>query len=153
LLATVTLVAALSQERSIVRPLDKREERERREEFFASRIAGLEHRTSFKTRGFQVAAEAGFACRLPALGHPRRWGARGGPPLRPTLRHRARHGTAGGGQTGGDSSQAIRKCILTGFSDQLAKRLDRATLRCALVQGRRGDLRASRSWRRRVRVV
>ena len=33
---------------------------------------------------------------------------------------------------------AIRKCILCGFSDQLARRLDEGTLRCQLVHGRRG---------------
>jgi ATP-dependent helicase HrpB len=35
---------------------------------------------------------------------------------------------------------AVRKCVLAGFSDQLARRLDRGTLRCELVHGRRGTL-------------
>ena len=35
---------------------------------------------------------------------------------------------------------AIQKCMLLGFSDRLAARLDRGTLRCELVHGRRGDL-------------
>ena len=35
---------------------------------------------------------------------------------------------------------AVRKCVLAGFSDQLAKRLDAGTLRCELVHGRRGVL-------------
>lgn len=35
---------------------------------------------------------------------------------------------------------AIRKCVLAAFSDQVAVRLDRGTLRCALVHGRRGVL-------------
>ncbi len=34
----------------------------------------------------------------------------------------------------------VRKCVLAGFSDQLAKRLDGGTLRCELVHGRRGFL-------------
>jgi ATP-dependent helicase HrpB len=34
----------------------------------------------------------------------------------------------------------IRKCVLAGFSDQLAKRLDAGTLRCELVHQRRGVL-------------
>ncbi len=34
----------------------------------------------------------------------------------------------------------IRKCVLAGFSDQLAKRLDGGTLRCALVHNRKGVL-------------
>jgi ATP-dependent helicase HrpB len=35
---------------------------------------------------------------------------------------------------------AVRKCVLAGFSDQVARRLDRGTLRCELVHGRRGLL-------------
>jgi len=34
----------------------------------------------------------------------------------------------------------VRKCVLAGFSDQLAKRLDGGTLRCDLVHNRRGVL-------------
>ncbi|HWL14771.1 MAG TPA: ATP-dependent helicase HrpB [Opitutus sp.] len=34
----------------------------------------------------------------------------------------------------------VRKCVLAGFSDQLAKRLDAGTLRCELVHQRRGLL-------------
>ncbi len=35
---------------------------------------------------------------------------------------------------------AVSKCVLAGFSDQVAKRLDTGTLRCELVHGRRGFL-------------
>jgi ATP-dependent helicase HrpB len=35
---------------------------------------------------------------------------------------------------------ALQKCILTGFSDHVARRLDEGTLRCELVHGRRGVL-------------
>jgi len=34
----------------------------------------------------------------------------------------------------------VRKCVLAGFSDQLAKRLDAGTLRCELVHKRKGTL-------------
>ena len=34
----------------------------------------------------------------------------------------------------------IQKCILSGFSDQLARRLDEGTLRCDIVHGRRGQI-------------
>jgi len=40
----------------------------------------------------------------------------------------------------GLDSVAVRKCVLVGFSDQLARRLDGGTLRCELVHGRRGVL-------------
>ncbi|MDR0901229.1 MAG: helicase [Opitutaceae bacterium] len=36
--------------------------------------------------------------------------------------------------------EAVRKCVLAGFSDYLAKRLDAGTLRCELVHKRRGML-------------
>lgn len=36
--------------------------------------------------------------------------------------------------------EAVRKCVLAGFVDQLARRLDRGTLRCELVHGRKGML-------------
>jgi ATP-dependent helicase HrpB len=35
---------------------------------------------------------------------------------------------------------AVQRCVLVGFSDHLAKRLDAGTLRCELVHGRRGAL-------------
>jgi ATP-dependent helicase HrpB len=37
-------------------------------------------------------------------------------------------------------SDEVRKCVLAGFADQVARRLDRGTLRCELVHGRRGLL-------------
>ncbi len=36
--------------------------------------------------------------------------------------------------------EALQKCVLTGFSDRVANRLDQGTLRCELVHGRRGVL-------------
>jgi ATP-dependent helicase HrpB len=36
--------------------------------------------------------------------------------------------------------QELRKCVLAGFSDQVARRLDAGTLRCELVHGRKGLL-------------
>src|SRR5262249_15768661 len=35
---------------------------------------------------------------------------------------------------------ALRKCILIGFSDRVARRIDEGSLRCELVHGRRGSL-------------
>jgi len=37
----------------------------------------------------------------------------------------------------------LGKCLLSGFSDQLAKRMDKGTLRCDIVHGRRGNLARS----------
>ncbi len=36
--------------------------------------------------------------------------------------------------------EALQKCIITGFSDRVARRLDQGTLRCELVHNRRGVL-------------
>ena len=38
------------------------------------------------------------------------------------------------------NEEGLRKCLLVGFPDRVAKRLDRGTLRCQLVGERRGDL-------------
>jgi ATP-dependent helicase HrpB len=38
------------------------------------------------------------------------------------------------------ADEALQKCILIGFSDRVARRLDEGTLRCELVHGRRGTL-------------
>ena len=35
---------------------------------------------------------------------------------------------------------AVQKCILIGFSDRVARRMNEGTLRCSLVHGRRGEL-------------
>src|SRR5712671_6241134 len=42
--------------------------------------------------------------------------------------------------SGRPHADALRKCILIGFSDRVARRLDEGTLRCELVHGRRGTL-------------
>jgi ATP-dependent helicase HrpB len=40
----------------------------------------------------------------------------------------------------GASDEALRKCILIGFSDRVARRADEGTLRCEVVHGRKGVL-------------
>jgi ATP-dependent helicase HrpB len=39
-----------------------------------------------------------------------------------------------------ESGDALQRCVLAGFPDMVALRLDRGTLRCALVHGRKGVL-------------
>jgi len=39
-----------------------------------------------------------------------------------------------------DSDEALQRCVLAGFPDMVAMRLDAGTLRCALVHGRKGVL-------------
>jgi ATP-dependent helicase HrpB len=45
-----------------------------------------------------------------------------------------------GTETRDHGSEPIQRCVLAGFPDQLAQRLDAGTLRCALVHGRKGVL-------------
>ena len=45
------------------------------------------------------------------------------------------------------ASDSVRRCVLMGFSDRLAVRLDAGTLRCAVVHGRKGELRRESSVR------
>src|SRR5262249_44696505 len=40
----------------------------------------------------------------------------------------------------GASDEGLRRCILIGFSDHVARRADEGTLRCELVHGRKGLL-------------
>lgn len=140
-LQTVTLVAALSQGRSIVMPVDNRSQRDEREAFFGQRVPDLEQSDFFQDlAAFALAAEQRFD-----IGFCRKWGihaqgARTAARLFDQLAGTAR-GMGLRVEDTAATSANIRKCILTGFSDQLAKRLDRGTLRCALVHNRRGDLR------------
>ncbi|MDQ8201990.1 ATP-dependent helicase HrpB [Pelagicoccus sp. SDUM812003] len=45
-----------------------------------------------------------------------------------------------GKKTPQEVDEAVRRCVLYGFPDRVCKRLDRGTLRCAMVGGRRGNL-------------
>ena len=47
----------------------------------------------------------------------------------------------------------VRRCILAGFADQVAKRMDGGTLRCELVHGRRGVIERSSVVRKSQLVV
>ncbi|WP_221030910.1 ATP-dependent helicase HrpB [Actomonas aquatica] len=61
-----------------------------------------------------------------------------GPLFQQFLKIAEREGLLVGDDRG--SAEDVCKCVLAGFSDQLAKRLDRGTLRCEMVHGRRGTL-------------
>ena len=45
------------------------------------------------------------------------------------------------GASSGGTREDFAKCLLTGYVDHLSRRLDRGTLRCELVHGRRGEIR------------
>jgi len=51
------------------------------------------------------------------------------------------------------SDEALQKCLLIGFSDRVARRLDQGTLRCELVHGRHGVLARESSVRHSPLIV
>lgn len=132
----VALIAALTQGRDLrVRQAD-RETVERRDELFGDRDTSdffpLMRAWSYaKQNGFSVEA-----CRRVGI-HAQT--ARQVAPLFEMFTRLARaQGLDVDGEAADDA--AVRKCVLTGFADQLAARIDRGTLRCRLVHNRRGTL-------------
>ncbi len=133
---SVALMAALTQGRNfLLRGVDKRTEEAREE------ILGEEHESDFflLMRAWRYADKAGFsldACRR--LGIHAQGARQVGPLFEQFLEIAAKEGLDVAEQR--VDSAAVRKCVLAGFSDQLARRLDAGTLRCELVHQRRGVL-------------
>ena len=136
---TVALMAALTQGRNFVLRNPAREVGEAREE-----VLGEEHESDFflLMRAWRFAEVNRFAleaCRRLGI-HAQ--GARQVGPLFEQFLDVAR----GEGLdvdreiAGAEGDTGVRKCVLAGFSDQLAKRLDAGTLRCELIHRRRGML-------------
>ncbi|MBI2812954.1 MAG: ATP-dependent helicase HrpB [Opitutae bacterium] len=133
---SVALMAALTQGRNfLLRNVDKRTA-EAREELF-----GEEHESDFflLMRAWRYADKAGYnpdACRRLGI-HVQ--GVRAvGPLFDQFLEIAAADGLDVAEKR--IDGVAVRKCVLVGFSDHLAKRLDKGTLRCELVHKRRGLL-------------
>ncbi|MDD2765182.1 MAG: ATP-dependent helicase HrpB [Opitutaceae bacterium] len=132
----VALMAALTQGRNFLLRGAGREAEQRREE-----ALGEEHESDFflLMRAWRYADRANYAldaCRR--LGLHAQAARQVGPLFQQFLEI-----AAGEGLDVGESrvdGAAVRKCVLLGFSDQVARRLDGGTLRCELVHGRRGQL-------------
>lgn len=133
---TVALMAALTQGRNfLLRNVDKRTA-EAREELF-----GAEHESDFflLMRAWRYADKANYnmdACRR--LGIHVQAVRQVGPLFEHFL------GIAAAEKLDIAEKRidgvAVRKCVLVGFSDHLARRLDKGTLRCELVHKRKGVL-------------
>ena len=133
---SVALMAALTQGRNfLLRNVDKRTA-EARDELF-----GEEHESDFflLMRAWRYADKAGYnqdACRR--LGIHVQGVKQVGPMYQQFLEIAQDEGL--------DIAEkridgvAVRKCVLVGFSDHLARRLDQGTLRCELVHKRKGVL-------------
>lgn len=132
----VALMAALTQGRNfLLRGVDKRTEETREE------TLGEEHESDFflLMRAWRYAHQANYgldACRRLGV-HAQ--GARQVGPLFQQFLEIAEAEGLDVTEKRTDGAE-VRKCVLAGFSDQLAKRLDVGTLRCELVHNRRGLL-------------
>lgn len=132
----VALMAAITQGRSfLLRGVDKRTEEER------ENVLGEETESDFflLMRAWRFADKANYsldACRR--LGIHAQGARQVGPLFEQFLEIAEKEGLDVSEQR--VDGAAVRKCVLAGFSDQLAKRLDAGTLRCELVHGRKGVL-------------
>ncbi len=128
----VALAAALTQGRNLLRRggSDLEEARER--------VLGEERESDFflLLKAWQAAArDAGLA---QAIGLNRMAAREAGQLADQFLRIAKAEGLSINEQPA--DGEAVAKCLLAGFPDQVATRLDAGTLRCALVHGRRGVL-------------
>ena len=133
---TVALMAALTQGRNFLLRGVPREVEKARED-----LLGEEHESDFflLMRAWRYADKAHYgleACRR--LGIHAQGARQVGPLFEQFLEIAAKEGLDVTEQK--LESAAVRKCVLAGFSDQLARRLDSGTLRCELVHNRRGVL-------------
>lgn len=132
----VALIAALTQGRDILVRRADRDAGERRDDLFG------EHAASdffVLMRAWSYAEKNNFsleACRRVGI-H-----AQAARQVRPLYEMFLRLAKAQGLSIDGPPADdtAIQKCVLSGFADQLARRLDGGTLRCRLVHNRRGTL-------------
>ena len=132
----VALMAALTQGRNFLLRGVPREVEQARED-----TLGEEHESDFflLMRAWRYADKANYsldACRRLGI-HAQ--GARQVGPLFEQFLEIAQQEGLDVTERRSDGAE-IRKCVLAGFSDQLAKRLDGGTLRCELVHNRRGVL-------------
>ncbi len=133
---TVALMAALTQGRNFLIRGVAREVEKARED-----ALGEEHASDFflLMRAWRYADQANYgieACRR--LGIHAQGARQVGPLFEQFLEIAAKEGLDVSEQKA--DGAAVRKCVLAGFSDQLARRLDGGTLRCELVHNRRGVL-------------
>ncbi len=132
----VALMAALTQGRNFLLRGVTRDIEKARED-----MLGEEHESDFflLMRAWRYADKAGYAleaCRR--LGIHAQGARQVGPLFEQFLEIAKKEGLDISEQR--VDGVAVRKCVLAGFSDQLAKRLDVGTLRCELVHNRRGLL-------------
>jgi ATP-dependent helicase HrpB len=145
----VALMAALTQGRSFLMRGVPRDVEDARED-----VLGEEHESDFflLMRAWRFADKANYsmdACRR--LGIHAQGSRAVGPLFEQFLEIAQKEGLDVSEQR--VDGVAVRKCVLAGFSDQLAKRLDAGTLRCELVHKRKGTLARESAIQKAVLLV
>jgi ATP-dependent helicase HrpB len=143
------LIAALTQGRDLlVRKVDSHS-KDQREDVLGDKAASD---FLILMRAWNFAAQQNFqldACKR--LGIHAQTARQVGPVLQQFLRIAAREDLDVTPREVAD--EALQKCLLIGFSDRVARRLDQGTLRCELVHGRRGVLARESSVRHSPLIV
>ncbi len=133
---SIALIAALTQGRNLLRRVEGKEMRDEREDFFGGED---ESDLFILLRAFRFAEKNNFDPRRCARLGVNAGAAREAAQLWEQFLAIARaEGLATKEREAGPG--AIARCVLSGFPDQVAVRLDEGTLRCALVHNRRGVL-------------
>jgi ATP-dependent helicase HrpB len=132
----VALIAALTQGRNLLRRLEGKQAREDREDVLGS---DAESDLFILMRAFRYAENSRFDSQRCARLGINAGAAREAAQLTEQFLAIARDEGLDL-ETGEVKSGSIERCVLAGFPDQVAVRLDAGTLRCALVHGRRGVL-------------
>ncbi len=133
---TVAAIAALTQGRGLLVRAADGDARGRREDLLGDRA---ESDFFLLLRAWRYADRCGYDVnRCRALGIHAQAARQVKPLYEAFLRIAREEGLPAGGEPPED--EAVQRCILTGFSDHLARRLDEGTLRCELTHGRRGQL-------------
>ena len=132
----IALIAALTQGRNLLRRLEGKQAREDRDD-----VLGGETESDFfiLMRAFRYAEKSGFDSRRCARLGINAAAAREASQLDDQFLAIARDEGLDL-KTGEIKPGSIQRCVLAGFPDQVAVRLDAGTLRCALVHGRRAVL-------------
>ncbi len=138
-LRPITLIAAFTQVRGFLLPLEEKRRAAERDELLGDEMTA---KSDFflLLRAWDLARSHDFA-----TGFCRRWGIhaqavrQAGRIMKQFLSIAKAQGL--NDREGPLRAEDIQRCLLVGFSDHLAKRMDRGSLRCHLVGGRKGEVR------------
>ncbi|MGE9294660.1 MAG: ATP-dependent helicase C-terminal domain-containing protein, partial [Puniceicoccales bacterium] len=130
------LLAAFAQGRGLLLPLNDRRQREAREDLLGDTTSDFFHWLSAWGMARKQNFNHGFCRQWGIHANASRDADRAAEQFRRIAE--AQGLNAGPGPLDED---ALRRCLLLAFSDHLAKRDGRGTLRCSIVHGRRGELR------------